>query len=143
MFIGEFNHTIDPKGRVAVPFRFRGDLGSGAVITRSIEKCLVIYTKEEWEKVAQKLNNLPMFDSKARTISRFIFSGATQVEFDKQGRVLIPGYLREYAGLKKDVILAGLYSKVEIWNQKSWGEDQTKAGVGSAEFNKQLQELGI
>jgi MraZ protein len=143
LFIGEFNHTIDLKGRVAIPFRFRGDLGTGAVITRSIEKCLVIYTKDEWEKVASKLNNLPMFDTKARTISRFIFSGAAQVEFDKQGRALIPNYLREYAALKKDVVLAGLYSKIEIWDQGAWGINQAKSGVGSDDFNKQLQELGI
>jgi MraZ protein len=143
MFIGEFNHTIDPKGRVAIPFRFRSDLGSGAVITRSIEKCLVIYTREEWEKVAQKLTNLPMFDAKARAVSRFIFAGAAQVEFDKQGRALIPAYLRDYAGLKKDVMLAGLFNKIEIWDESTWTKNQAKTGIGTDDFDQQLKELGI
>lgn len=143
MFIGEFNHSIDLKGRVAVPFRFRTDLGNGAVITRSIEKCLIIYTKEEWERVASKLTNLPMFDSKARALSRFMFSGAIEVEFDRQGRILIPGYLRDYAKLKKQVIVAGLYNKIELWDDEEWQSNQSKAGVGTKEFDKQIQELDI
>jgi MraZ protein len=143
VFIGEFSHSIDPKGRVAIPFRFRGDLGTGAVITRSIEKCLVIYTKEEWEKVATKLTNLPMFDAKARAVSRFIFSGAVEVEFDRQGRVLIPSYLRDYADIKKQVVMAGLFNKVEIWDEKTWKDSQSKAGVGTEQFDKQVEALGI
>ncbi len=143
MFIGEFTHSVDLKGRVAIPFRFRNDLGNGAVITRSIEKCLVIYTKDEWDKVASKLTNLPMFDAKARAVSRFIFAGAAQVEFDKQGRALIPAYLREYAGLKKEVMLAGLYNKIEIWDTEGWVKNQAKTGIGTDDFDKQLKELGI
>lgn len=143
MFIGEFEHTIDPKGRLAVPFRFRVGLGTGGIVTRSIEKCLVIYTQAEWEKVAEKLASLPMFDDKARSVSRFIFSGAVEVEFDRQGRALIPQYLRDYAGLRKNVIVAGLYNKIEVWNEEAWTKQQRKAGVGTEEFNNQLRDLGI
>lgn len=143
MFIGEFSHTIDAKGRVAVPFRFRRGLGKGAVITRSTDTCLVIYPKEEWTTVAQKLSRLPMFDPKAKALSRFIFSGAVEVEFDRQGRALIPQYLRQWAGLKKQVVVTGIFNKIEIWDEVSWKAQQKKDGVGSAEFDKQIQELGI
>lgn len=143
MFIGEFTHSIDAKGRVAVPFRFRRGLGKGAVVTRSTDKCLTIYPKNEWETVASKLTNLPMFDPKAKALSRFIFSSAVEVEFDRQGRALLPNFLRAWAGLKKDVIITGLYNKIEVWDKAIWQLEQKKAGVGSEKFDKELQELGI
>lgn len=143
MFIGEYSHTIDSKGRVAIPFRFRKRLGKGAVVTRNTDHCLVIYPKEQWEKLASKLTNLPVFDSKARALTRFIFSGATDVEFDKQGRALIPEYLRNWASLSRQVIVTGLYEKIEIWDQNLWVKEQEKQGVGSEQFNNKISELGI
>lgn len=143
MFIGEFTHTIDAKGRVAIPFRFRRGLGKGAVITKSTDACLVIYPKDEWEAVASKLTNLPMFDQKAKALSRFIFSSAVDVEFDRQGRALLPGYLRVYGKLTKQVVIAGVYNKIELWDEKIWQLEQKKSGVGTSAFEKDLQELGI
>ena len=143
MFIGEFAHSIDEKNRVAVPFRFRRGLGKGAIITKSIELSLTIYPKEEWLKVAEKLTNLPMFDPKAKTLSRFIFSSAVEVDFDNQGRVLIPQYLRDYAKLEKNTVIIGVFNKIEIWDSQKWIEQQKKTGVGTDQFEKDIQRLGI
>lgn len=143
MFIGEFAHSIDEKGRVAVPFRFRRGLGKGAVITKSIERSLTIYPKQEWLKVAQKLANLPMFDPKAKSLSRFIFSSAVEVEFDSQGRALIPHQLRKYAELNKNTTIIGVFNKIEVWDEKIWLEQQNKSGVGTEKFEKDIQQLGV
>lgn len=143
MFIGEFTHSIDLKGRVSIPYRFRKDLGDGGVITKGTDDCLVIYTKTEWEKVASKLADLPMFDPKAKALTRFIFSSAAEVDFDSQGRALLPQFLRDFADLGKDVIIAGVYNKIEIWSIKNWKNQQEKVGVGSEKFEKDLQSLGI
>jgi len=143
MFIGEFAHSIDEKGRVAVPFRFRRDLGKGAIIAKSIEQSLTIYPKQEWQNMAEKLANLPMFDPKAKALSRFIFSSAVEVEFDSQGRALIPHNLRDYAQLNKSTIVIGVYNKIEIWDNQKWVEEQKKSGIGTLKFEQDIQRLGI
>ena len=114
MFIGEFTHTIDSKNRVAIPFKFRRALGKGAIIAKSIDKSLTIYSKDEWQKLAEKLTSLPIFDPKAKALNRFLFSSAVNIEFDHQGRALLNSTLKQYAGLKKEVIIAGIYNKIEI-----------------------------
>lgn len=101
MFIGEYAHTIDEKGRMAIPSKMRRDLGSGAVVTRGIDSCLWVFPKKEWTVLAEKLSALPLSDANSRAFSRLMLAGAMEVEFDSQGRALVPGYLREYAGLKK------------------------------------------
>ena len=116
MFIGEYAHTIDQKGRVALPSKMRRELGSGAVVTRGIDSCLWVFPKNEWQALALKLSSLPLSDANSRAFSRLMLAGAMEVEFDSQGRALIPGYLREYATLNKNVIIAGLYSRLEIWD---------------------------
>jgi len=143
MFIGEFNHSIDPKGRVAIPFRLRKALGKGAVITRGLDNCLTIYTEGEWERIAKKLNELPMTNPKVRAFSRFMFSGAVEVGFDRQGRILIPEYLRQYAKLKSQAVVAGLYNKIEVWEPVAWDKTKAKTETDKGDIAKQLEGLGI
>ena len=117
MFIGEYSHAIDDKGRVAVPAKFRQLLRGGAVVTRGLDNCLVVYPKKEWTKLAEKISALPFNKQNDRSLSRFILAGAVDVDFDGQGRVTLPEYLRDFAKLSKKAVVAGLYSRLEIWNE--------------------------
>ncbi|TSC93052.1 MAG: MraZ protein [Candidatus Berkelbacteria bacterium Licking1014_7] len=143
MFIGEFTHSIDQKGRIAIPYRLRRALGKGAVITRGLDNCLTIYTQPEWQRISEKLVKLPMTNPKARAFSRFMFSGAVEISFDRQGRALVPEYLRKYAGLKSQAVIAGLYSKIEIWETKAWEAIKIKTESEKEKISEQLEELGI
>lgn len=143
MFIGEFSHSIDQKGRVAIPSKFRIILGRDAVVTKGVDNCLFVYPKEEWEKLAQKLSQLPISDVKARAFSRSMLAGAGEVEFDRQGRVLLPGYLREFAGLKNMVVVVGVYNRIEIWDDKHWKEYKDKTDQESDVISEHLANLGI
>lgn len=143
MFIGEYSHTIDEKGRLAIPAKMRAKLMDGAVVTRGIDSCLFVYTKEEWEKLAQKLAALPLTDSRARAFVRLMLAGAMDVEFDKQGRILLPSYLRTYANLKKQAVVTGLYNRLEIWNDTAWKEFKTKTEQDTEDINNHLVSLGI
>lgn len=118
MLIGEYRHTLDPKGRVNMPARLREELGDSFVITKGLDNCLCIYRMAEWEKLAEQTAKLPT--SKARAIQRFIFAGATEVQPDKQGRVLIAPNLRDYAGLAEEVAIIGVSTRVEIWDAARW-----------------------
>ena len=120
MFTGEFQHTLDVKGRVIIPSRLREELGERFVITRGLNHCLFVYPLDEWSRLEKKLSRQPFTKSDARAFNRFFFSGAMEVETDKQGRVLIPQYLREYANIEKDVMILGVADRVEIWNEASW-----------------------
>ncbi|HEY71841.1 MAG: cell division/cell wall cluster transcriptional repressor MraZ [Chloroflexi bacterium] len=124
MFLGEFVHTIDEKGRLTVPAKFRDGLATGLVVTRGIDRCLAIYSVDEWEQMAEKVSALPMTDRSARAFRRLVFAGASDAVPDKQGRVLIPPNLREYAGLDGEVIVTGLYTYIEVWNPDAWGEER-------------------
>src|SRR3990167_2417023 len=106
MFIGEYSHTIDEKGRMAIPSKMRRDIGSGAVVTRGIDNCLWLFPKKEWQVLAEKLSNLPLSDAHSRAFARLMLAGAMEVEFDSQGRALLPGYLRNYATLGKSAVVA-------------------------------------
>ena len=117
MFKGEFNHTIDPKGRIIVPMKLRDELGENFVITKGLDGCLWMFDNDQWEKVENEIREMPFTLKEARVISRFIIAGASDGEMDKQGRVLIAPNLREYAGLDKDVVLDGVGSRVEIWSK--------------------------
>ncbi len=117
MFKGEFNHTIDPKGRIIIPMKLRDELGDNFVITKGLDGCLWMFDNDQWEKVENEIREMPFTLKEARVISRFIIAGASDGEMDKQGRVLIAPNLREYAGLDKDVVLAGVGSRVEIWSK--------------------------
>ena len=122
MFLGEFSHTIDDKGRLTLPSKFRALLAGGLVVTRGIDKCLFVFPLNEWQNLAHKVSNLPLADPQAREFRRLLFSGASDDVPDKQGRVLIPQYLREYAGLDGEVVVAGLNTHVEIWSPAAWTE---------------------
>lgn len=143
MFIGEFTHNLDVKGRIAIPVKFRDKVSGGAIITRGLDHCLFIFTNKEWETLAQKLIALPMAQANSRAFSRLMLAGAMDVELDKQGRILIPDYLREYAGLKKEIVVAGIYNRMEIWDKEKWNEYKTKTESESDEIAEKLGELGI
>jgi len=120
VFLGEFSHTIDDKGRLTLPAKFRSDLGQGVVVTRGIDKCLFIFTLDEFQRIADKVGELPMTQADGREFSRHFFSGASDIEVDKQGRVLIPQNLRDYAGLDGEVIVAGVNKRIEVWDVIAW-----------------------
>ncbi len=134
--IGEYNHTIDAKGRMSVPSKFRTVLGDSFVISKGIDKCLVVYSEEEWSAFQAKLNTLPTFDDDAREVKRFFGSGSAYVEVDAHGRILVPANLQEYAGLTKDVTIVGTTDgKAEIWATDSWNEREGKTNPKDAVKN--------
>jgi MraZ protein len=120
MFLGEFVHTIDSKGRLAIPARFRSALDEGLVVTRGIDRCLAIYPMQEWRRLAERVSALPMANRRARAFRRLVFAAACHCVPDKQGRVLIPPRLREYAGLDGEVFVTGLNTYAEVWNPALW-----------------------
>lgn len=142
MFIGEFHHTLDDKGRLAVPTKFRSSLKK-AVITRGLDACLFVYPLSEWQILAKKLANLPLTQANSRAFVRLMLAGAMDVTVDKQGRVIVPEYLREFAGLKKEVVVAGLYNRVEIWSKDAWVAYTARAEKDSNEIAEQLTNLGV
>ncbi len=143
MFIGEYQHNLDAKGRVALPVKFRKELATGAIITRGLDHCLFVFSEKEWETLAGKLVALPIAQANSRAFARLMLAGAMDVEIDSQGRILIPDYLRKYAGLEKQVIVAGLYSRMEIWNEDAWKQYKAKTESASDEIAEKLGELGI
>jgi MraZ protein len=143
MFLGEYAHSVDSKGRLAVPAKFRMRLGEGAIVTRGLDGCLVIYPAAEWQEYAEKLDKLPSTQPDVRNYKRFIFSGATECEFDRQGRVLIPAFLREYAGLEETAIVVGQYSKVEIWGQSRWEAARPKVEDDGEQIAERLSGMGL
>ena len=143
MFIGEYTYTIDNKKRLAIPSRFRKSLGKKAIITRGLDNCLVVYPVNEWQKLTKKLENLPSSKIDARGFSRIILSGAVDVNLDKLGRILIPDYLKKYAGLKKEIMVIGLSNKIEIWDEKNWKDYREKTEKEIGDMASRLEELGI
>lgn len=143
MFIGEYHHNLDEKGRLAIPTKFRGDLAKGAVVTRGLDNCLFLYTLEEWQKLADKLSKLPISKSNTRAFARLMLAGAMDVQIDKQGRVVLPDYLRKYAGLKKKTVVAGLFNRLEIWDEKAWEEYKGNTEKTSGDIAEALGELDV
>ena len=137
MFIGEYHHTIDEKGRIIIPVKFRESLGKEFIITRGIENCLFVYSKENWAQITNKLSSLPFTKKDARTFNRFFMSGATDVELDKQGRVNISQPLIDYANLIKDCVIIGTGDRLEVWSQESWDSffDSTKDSMSDIAEN--------
>jgi len=123
MFMGEYRHTVDPKGRLIIPSKFREQLGAEFVVTRGLDGCLFVYPMDSWEVYIAELKKLPLTDKNARLFTRFIIAGANTCELDKQGRILLPVTLREFAGIDKDVLLAGMLDHIEIWNEERWKEN--------------------
>ncbi len=143
MLLGEYKHNLDVKGRMAIPAKFREKLAAGAIITRGIDDCLFVFANEEWEELAKKLVALPLAQANSRAFVRLMLAGATDVELDGQGRILIPDYLRKYAGLKKETVVAGLYNRVEIWDAAAWATYRTKTESSSEQIAEQMGGLGI
>lgn len=143
MFIGEYQHSIDPKKRLAVPSKFRAELKNKVVITRGLDKCLFVYPMKVWQEIAGKLGTLPVGESGTRSFIRLMLAGAADVEIDKQGRVLIPDYLKSYAGLNKNIIIAGIYNRLEIWDGKKWDIYKKSAEKNTDEIAEQLGKLGV
>ena len=143
MFIGEYAHILDTKGRLAIPAKFRAKLSEGAVVTRGLDNCLFLYPKKDWNKLAQKLVLLPISQSNSRAFARLMLAGAMDVEIDSQGRILIPNYLRSYASLKKKIIIAGLFNRLEVWDEDNWRVYKNKTEKESTDIAEKLGELGI
>lgn len=143
MFIGEYQHSIDEKGRLAIPVRFRKQLSGGAVVTRGLDNCLFVFSSAEWKKLAEKLAALPMSQADSRAFARLMLAGAVDVRTDSQGRVVIPEYLRKYAGLAKDAVIAGLYSRMEIWDKAAWEKYKAKTEKDAGEIAERMGELGV
>ena len=143
MFIGEYNHSLDNKGRVAIPAKFRVALKKGAVVTKGLDNCLFLYSKEQFKEMAIKFAALPLSQSKARAFSRHMLAGAMDVEFDNQGRITLPEYLRKFSSLKKKVVVAGLYNHLEIWDQNAWDKYKSESEKNSNAIAEALGDLGI
>ena len=143
MLIGQYEHTIDTKKRLALPAKFRGELGDKVIITRGIEGCLAVYTQDEWKIMSDKLGSLTISQSEARSFTRMILAGAMEVSLDKLGRILIPDYLKNYAGLRKDVVICGLSNRLEIWDAQKWEAYKIEAEKGVDEIVSKLGGLGI
>ncbi len=143
MLIGEYTHRIDPKKRLAIPARFRKELGEKAVITKGLDQCLVLYPLTEWEKVAEELSKLPTGKSENRNFVRDFFSKATDVELDALGRILIPEYLKNLADLKEKVVIVGIYKRLEIWNEEKWNDYKTRVEKQTDVLAEKLGELGV
>ncbi|MCM1551409.1 MAG: division/cell wall cluster transcriptional repressor MraZ [Butyrivibrio sp.] len=141
MFMSEYNHTIDAKGRLIIPSKFREVLGEEFVVSKGMDGCLFVYANDDWNAFEQKLTSLPLINKEARQFARFFLAGAAQVEVDKQGRILLPAALREFAGLDKDVVLVGVGSRIEIWSKEKYedvGEDMDMDDIAAA-----MGELGL
>ncbi|WP_128895119.1 division/cell wall cluster transcriptional repressor MraZ [Longirhabdus pacifica] len=138
MFMGEYHHSVDDKGRMIIPAKFRDTLGSTFVMTRGLDQCLFIYPNEEWKLLEQKLKQLPLMKSDARAFTRFFFSGATECELDKQGRVNIPNNLREHGTIQSNAVVIGVSNRVEVWSKEIWND---YAQQSETSFNEIAEKL--
>jgi len=143
MFLGEFEHTIDDKGRLTIPAKFRDELESGVVITRGLDGCLWAYGRSEWETLAEKIAQMPTTNPAARNFARFMFSGAFDSIPDRQGRIIVPQNLRSYADIQNETIIIGVMNRLEIWNPAKWSEVMNAVEEEPEAIVAQLQDLGI
>jgi len=143
MFLGEYQHSLDSKGRITVPSRFREQLGDKFVATKGLDNCLFLYPMEEWKTIEEKLKSLPFTRADVRSFARFFFSGASEMEIDRQGRTLMPVNLREYASIDKDLIIIGVGSRIEIWSAANWGKYTLEAESSYEEIAESMVDLGI
>ncbi|QAT40003.1 division/cell wall cluster transcriptional repressor MraZ [Clostridium sp. JN-9] len=142
MFIGEYAHALDSKNRIIIPSKFRDELGNKFILTKGLDGCLYAYTSAEWSNLENKLKTLPLTNKNARAFVRFFFSGANEIEMDKQGRGLIPQSLLEYANIKKDIVSIGVSTRIEIWSKDSW-EQYNNSNIDFDQIAEQMSDLGI
>jgi len=143
MFLGEYQHSLDNKGRITIPARFREELGETFIATKGLDNCLFLYPMSEWKSVEQKLKSLPFTRGDVRAFVRFFFAGACECETDKQGRILLPAGLREYAGIDREVVIIGVGNRVEVWSEENWRGYSQNAGASYEEISEKLVELGL
>lgn len=143
MFIGEYQHSLDSKGRIIVPAKFRDELGETFIMTKGLDNCLFVYPKSEWKILEEKLKTLPLTRKDARAFVRFFFAGASECELDKQGRILIPSNLREYCKLDKDAVVIGVSNRVEIWSKVEWDSYNDDDDLSYENIAEKMIELGI
>lgn len=143
MFMGEYQHSLDAKGRLIIPAKFRDELGEGAVLTRGLDNCLFLFPKDEWGALESKLKTLPLTKGDARQFVRFLFSGATECELDKQGRINLPANLQEHASIQKDAVVIGVSSRVEIWSKEKWDAYVQVAEDSFEDIAENIVDLGI
>lgn len=143
MFIGEYNHSLDPKNRLIIPSKFRDQLGEAFVMTKGLDNCLFVYSIDEWRVVEEKLKTLPMTNKDARAFVRFFFAGASECEIDKQGRTLVPSNLKEYAIIDKDVVIIGVSTRIEIWSLEEWNKFNNDADISYEDVAEKMSQLGI
>lgn len=143
MFIGEHRHTLDNKNRLIMPAKFRDELGPVFVITKGLDNCLFIYSRDEWANIESKLKTLPMTNKDARAFVRFFFAGATECEIDKQGRVLIPSNLKEFARIDKEAVIIGVSTRLELWSLEEWNKFNSDANISYEDVAEKMSQLGI
>ena len=143
MLIGEYLHTLDTKKRLSLPAKFRKEVGRKVVVTRGLDSCLFMFPLKAWEKIAEKISNLPVGQADTRGMSRFILAGAVETEVDSAGRILIPDFLKDFADLRSRVVLAGVSDRIEIWNEKTWEEYKRRIEKGADQMAQTLGDLGI
>ncbi|SKC78875.1 division/cell wall cluster transcriptional repressor MraZ [Maledivibacter halophilus] len=143
MFIGEYLYTLDKKGRINIPSKFREDLGERFFITKGLDNCLFVFPESEWRNFENKLKGLPLTNKSARAFVRLFFSGATECSLDKQGRVTIPQNVREFAELEKEVAIIGVSTRIEIWSKNNWDKYNDTANISYDDIAEQMAELGI
>ena len=143
MLIGEYSYSLDDKKRLGIPAKFREVLGKKAVITRGLDQCLFLYSMKEWGTLAEKLSKLPLAQADARGFARLMLAGAMDVSFDNLGRILLPDYLKNYALLKKKVIVVGVYSRIEIWDEEKWQAYKERTEKEGGDIAERLKELGV
>lgn len=141
MFLGEFVHAIDEKGRLTIPAKFRAELAGGLVVTRGFDRNLMIFPIEGWQELAERISARPLGDEEVRAFRRRVFSGAVDVEPDRQGRVVVPQYLRDFAGINGEVIVAGMYNYVEVWSAEAW--QAVRAAAEASDDAARWQDLGV
>jgi MraZ protein len=143
MLLGEYVHLLDSKRRLSLPSKFRKELGRKVVVTRGLDNCLFLYSLREWEKISEKLGGLSFAQSDTRGFNRFMLSGATEAEVDKAGRILIPDFLRDFAGLKNKIVVAGIHNRVEIWDEHKWQEYKRHIEKQADQMAEKLGEIGV
>ena len=143
MLIGEYKHTLDPKRRLSLPSKWRRELGKKLVITRGLDNCLFVYPNAEWKKITDKVSELPLGQADTRGFNRFFVSGAVEAEVDSVGRILVPDFLHDFAGLKSKVVLAGIHSRVEIWDEGLWTEYKRRIEKQADALAEKLGEIGV
>lgn len=142
MFIGEYEHSLDEKNRVSLPKNFRKDLGRKVVMTRGLDNCLFVYSRANWEKVAARLQELSFAQADTRGFNRFILSGAAEVEVDSAGRILVPDHQKQFAGLKKTIVFAGVNDRVEVWDSAKWESYKSRIEKQADALAEKLGEIG-